>query len=61
MLRVDKATIRELSVKASCDPRTIEKLLRGERVRGMAGHRARQALAAAGVPVPAPREQGDGP
>jgi hypothetical protein len=52
MLRIDKATIRELAVKASCDPRTIEKAIRGEPVRGMAGHRARAVLAAAGLAVP---------
>jgi hypothetical protein len=41
----DDATIRELSVAASVDPRTIRKILRGEQVRGMAGKRARAALA----------------
>ena len=49
MLKLDKSRIRELAVRASCDPRSIEKLLRGEDVRGMAGHRARAALRAAGV------------
>lgn len=46
MKRADKATVRELAVKASCDPRTILKVLRGEAVRGMAGHRARAAVLA---------------
>lgn len=50
--RLDKATLRELAVKASCDPRTIEKVIRGEPVRGMARRRARAALVKAGVAVP---------
>lgn len=58
--RLDKATIRELAVKASCDPRTIDKVFRGEVVRGMSGHRARAVLAAAGLLTPgAPNDGGD--
>lgn len=49
MMTLDLATKRELAVKASCDPRTIDKLLRGEPVRGMAGHRARRVLESEGV------------
>lgn len=49
---IDEATKRELAVQASCDPRTIEKVVRGQPVRGMAGRRARQALLAAGYAVP---------
>jgi hypothetical protein len=45
---------RQLAVNASCDPRTIDKVARGERVRGLAYYRARAALIAAGFPVPEP-------
>jgi hypothetical protein len=54
MLRLDKATLREYAVQASCDPRTLEKILGGLPVRGMAGHRARAVLKAAGVRFPEP-------
>jgi len=53
-MKLDAATVREYAVKANVDPRTIEKAARGEPVRGMAGHRARATLKAAGVPVPEP-------
>lgn len=46
---IDESTRRKLAVEAGCDPRTIDKVLRGEKVRGMAGHRAREALALAGL------------
>lgn len=46
---VDEATRRELAVKASVHPRTIAKALRGEPIRGLAGHRARQVLRDAGL------------
>lgn len=49
---VDEATKRELAVRAEVDPRTIEKILRGEPVRGMAGRRARRTLEGAGL-IPA--------
>jgi hypothetical protein len=53
---LDEAKKRELAVKASVDPRTIEKALRGEPIRGMARERAVAVLLAAGVEVPpAPR------
>lgn len=51
---LDEAVRRELAVKAEVDPRTIEKALRGEPVRGMAGRRARRALRDAGFVVPEP-------
>lgn len=50
--RIDKATARALAVRASCDPRTIERTARGEQVRGMAGHRARAVLTEAGYLTP---------
>lgn len=52
---LDEATRRELAVKGEVDPRSIEKVLRGERVRGMAGRRARRVLEEAGFSVPEPR------
>ncbi len=51
---IDWATRRRLAVEGSVDPRTVEKILRGEYVRGLAGHRARATLAAAGIQFPAP-------
>lgn len=53
MPKPDQATKRRLAVEASCDPRTIEKVLAGEPVRGMARQRALAALVAAGYVVPA--------
>lgn len=46
---LDYATMRELAVKASVDPRTIGKVARGEKVRGMGGQRAARVLRAAGL------------
>lgn len=46
---IDEALKRELAVQASCHPKTIAKVLRGEPVRGLAGHRARLILEAAGL------------
>jgi len=48
-MKLDKFTIRELAVKASVDPRTIEKVYRGQPVRGMPSRRARAVLEAAGL------------
>ncbi len=47
--RLATAVVRRLAVEASCCPRTIEKVYRGEPVRGLASYRARAALAAAGI------------
>lgn len=46
---LDAATARKLAVAASTDPRTIQRTWRGEVVRGLAGERARAALAEAGL------------
>jgi hypothetical protein len=57
--RIREAHLRELAVRASCDPRTIEKAFRGKPVRGMAGHRARAVLKEDGLLAadePAPKE-----
>jgi hypothetical protein len=54
-LSIDEALKRELAVQASCHPKTIAKVLRGEPVRGLAGHRARKILEAAGL-LPHPDE-----
>lgn len=39
---------RSLAAKASVDPRTLDALLEGREVRGLAGERARQVLIEAG-------------
>jgi hypothetical protein len=49
---LDYSKARELAVKAQVDPRSILVVYRGGRVRGMAGHRAREALIAAGFLTP---------
>jgi hypothetical protein len=51
---VDGATARKLASDASVHPETIRKMLRGEHVRGLAGHRARAVLTAAGLLPVAP-------
>lgn len=50
--RLDTAGRRSLAVWLDCDPRTIEKVLRGEWVRGAVGYRIRDALREAGVEIP---------
>jgi hypothetical protein len=56
MSKIDKATLRRLAVESSTDPRTVQKVLRGEPVRGMAAHRIAAVLAAEGLaPPPASR------
>jgi hypothetical protein len=51
---LDEPTKRVLAVRASVDPRTIDKVFRGEPVKGMAGYRAAATLRAAGL-LPAAR------
>ncbi len=46
---VEAEMLRRLAVAAEVDPRTLRKLLRGAEVKGMAGRRARQVLADAGL------------
>jgi len=47
---VDAATIRLIAVLSSSDPRTVVKVLRGKRVRGMADGRIRDAMSRLGLP-----------
>jgi hypothetical protein len=49
---LDTATLRRLAVEFDVDPRTILKLFRGGRVRGMARHRATRALESIGLRAP---------
>lgn len=46
------STARKLAVEASCDPRTIYRVYRGEKVRGLAGERARTVLERHGFLTP---------
>jgi hypothetical protein len=48
MKKADASTLRRLAVLADVDPRSLRRLLRGEHVRGAAGHRARRVLVEAG-------------
>ncbi len=57
MCKVDLATVRELAVQASVDPRSIQRVLAGEPVRGMAGHRARRVLQEAGLLEPEQQQE----
>jgi hypothetical protein len=52
---LEAARLREIAVAADCDPRTVARLLRGEKVRGYLGDRIRRAMATpdAGPRVPA--------
>lgn len=49
---IDSARKRELAVKASVCIPTVEKALRGDAVKGMAGHRIRAVLEAEGLLPP---------
>lgn len=42
--RLDAGALRKLAVEASCDPRTVRRVLQGQPVRGLAGERARAVL-----------------
>jgi hypothetical protein len=42
--KLEQAVARRLSVEASCDPRTIQRVYQGESVRGMSGQRAQATL-----------------
>ena len=51
--------LREVSVRAECDPRSFRKFLRGEDVRPMVQQRIRRALHALGLaPVQVGRQDG---
>jgi hypothetical protein len=50
---IDAATLRRVSVEASCDPRTVVAVLEGSSTSGLAYERAKAALVAAGFRVPA--------
>lgn len=45
----DDLTETSVEAQASVDPRTLEKILRGEAVSGLAGDRARKILVEAGL------------
>lgn len=47
--------LREIAVRATCDPRTVGKFLEGKAVQPMVADRIRRALAAEGV---TPQEPG---
>ena len=47
--KIDAAILRRLAVRASCDPKTIQKVANGIPVRGLAYERARLALVEAGL------------
>ncbi len=49
MIKLDAATARRLAVRAGTDPRTVQRVANGERVKGMAGQRAARALVEAGL------------
>jgi hypothetical protein len=51
---IDSATRRRLAVEASVDPRTIDRVLAGQPVRGLASYRAREALKANNIAFPEP-------
>jgi hypothetical protein len=57
---LDAATVRQLAVRASCCPETIEKVASGRPVRGLAGYRARQVLREAGILASDPIGSGSG-
>lgn len=58
MKKADASSLRRLAVLADVDPRSLRRLLRGEQVRGAAGHRARRVLVEEGyLSEPATTEQ----
>lgn len=57
----DPIQLKRIALEASVDPRTLRRVLRGEEVRGMAGYRAREALAARGLLPTAPVQKDASP
>lgn len=57
-VRIPGAVKREIAVAASVDPRSLERVLRGERVRGMPDDRIRRELSARGIEPPDPTTSG---
>jgi len=51
---IPASVLRALAVAAEADPRTIQKVLRGQRAQGMTDARIRRVLAARGIEVPDP-------
>jgi hypothetical protein len=51
MTKVDAGTLREISVEASVDPRSVKRVLNGEHIRGMADARIRKVLHDRGIEV----------
>lgn len=51
-MQLGTAAIREIAVYASADPRTVRRVLRGERALGMVDARIRRVLADRGIVVP---------
>lgn len=56
---IDAATLRRVSVEASCDPRTVVAVLKGDSTHGLAYERAKKALESAGFKVPADEDGSD--
>lgn len=52
VMTLGTAEIRAIAVGADADPRTVRRVLSGERVRGMVDARIRRALAARGIVPP---------
>ena len=48
-IKLDTATARRIAAAADTDPRTVQRVANGEKVRGMAGQRAARALVKAGL------------
>jgi hypothetical protein len=58
---LDSATLRRLAVEAEADPRSVEKRMRGIRVRGLSGHRIDRVLVANGFTPGAANQQENRP
>ena len=56
MNKLDEATLRRIAVRASCSPRTIQRVYLGQPVRGLAFYRALAALTEAGLEPQAAKE-----
>jgi len=47
--RLDAILVLEIAAESECDPRSVRRRLRGERVRGLAGDRIDRTLARRGL------------
>jgi hypothetical protein len=60
-MKLAAAELRAIAVEASCDPRTVARVLRGERASGLVDARIRRVLVLRGIVLPKLAPEGGDP